>query len=310
MGPVDGSTIRRSPSARLRFHPTMATPPTPVRLPQTEVHPFVSDVTGESFEVWVGHPLQGWASRPGDPPRLLFLLDANLFFGLAVEMTRLMHTLFGELPPILVVGIAYPDVDPVRQSLIRTGHFTPSADHTFAEATRALASPDDPSPPVPPMGGADDFLAFLRGQVDPWVRTRFTVAEGEDTLFGTSLGGLFALHVLRRAPEWVDHIIAGSPSLWWNEGEMLRQLALEAPSAAAGGPVPDVFIAAGGNEEGPHVPHMNRYELITNARRMAELLAEGRPPARSARFEIIDGEGHTSVVPSILTRGLRALLRP
>ena len=80
--------------------------PPPVSLPGTEVHSLTSRVTGEAFELWVGHPLTGWASTPGQRPTLLYLLDANLFFGVAVEMTRLMHVLFGELPQVLVVGIA------------------------------------------------------------------------------------------------------------------------------------------------------------------------------------------------------------
>jgi predicted alpha/beta superfamily hydrolase len=289
------------------------TPPAPVTLPRTEVHSFTSIATGEPFQIWIGHPLHGWASREGDAPRVLYLLDANLFFGVAVEMTRIMHMMFGELPPILVVGIAYPDTDPVRQARLRTGHFTPSPDATFAEAARALSPPGTPKPDAPPMGGADDFLHFLRQQVDPWVRDRFTVTDGDATLFGSSLGGLFAVHVLRTAPEWVDHIIAASPSLWWNEDELLRQVG-ESRVKGAGDParrrLPDVVLAVGSGEEGPAVPQLNRYKLITNTRRLLEHLSTGHLPARSAHLEIIDGESHTSVVPSALTRGLRRLLAP
>lgn len=282
-----------------------------VTLPHTEVHPLTSRSTGESFELWIAHPLRGWASGDGDPPRVLYLLDANLFFGMAVEMTRIMHMLFGELPPILVVGIAYPDVDPATQSRLRTGHFTPSPDPVFAEAARAFTPPGTPAPEAPPMGGADDFLDFLRGQVDPWVKHRFTVAEGGATLFGSSLGGLFAVHVLRTAPDWVDHIIATSPSLWWNDEEMLRRV----DEGGMGGAVaperlPDVVLAVGGGEEGPGTPHLNRYKLVTNTRRLFDELSAGRLPARSAHLEIIEGESHTSVVPSALTRGLRRVLTP
>jgi predicted alpha/beta superfamily hydrolase len=282
--------------------------PPAVTLPRTEVHPLTSEITGEHFELWIGHPLSGWASRADVRPRLLYLLDANLFFGMAVEMTRLMHVLFGELPRILVVGIAYPDVDPGTQSRLRTGHFTPSEDPLFAEAARAFVPEGSPPPPAPPMGGADDFLAFLADQVDPWVRGRFELAEGGSTLFGTSLGGLFAVHTLLTRPGLVDGIIAGSPSLWWNEDETLHRLEALAPGGASGEPGPRVFIPVGGGEEGPDVPSLSRYRLVTNARRLAELLAEGRAPCRSSTLEIIQGESHTSVVPSSLTRGLRALL--
>ena len=282
---------------------------TPVHLPRTEVHSLTSESTGEAFELWIGHPMEGWATIGDQPIHLLFLLDANLFFGMAVEMTRLMHTLFGELPPILVAGVAYPDVDPVAQSRLRTGHFTPSRDPIFAEAVRALAPPGAPTPAPPPMGGAGDFLTFLRRQVDPFVRDRFGLAAASSTLFGTSLGGLFAVHALRTAPEWVDHIIAGSPSLWWNEEEIFA--ALTDGGRLGGSEVgPDVVIAVGGGEEGPATPQLNRYKLVTNARRLADECGRGALPCRSVHLEVIEGESHTSVVPSTLTRGLRRLLKP
>ena len=282
--------------------------PSPVALPATEVHPLTSEITGERFELWIGRPQAGWASRAGDPPRLLYLLDANLFFGMAVEMTRLMHVLFGELPRILVVGVAYPGADPATQSRLRTGHFTPSEDPLFAEAARAFAPEGAPPPPPPPMGGADDFLAFLVDQVDPWVRGRFEVAHAGSTLFGTSLGGHFAVHTLLTRPGFVDGIIAGSPSLWWNEDETLHRIEALAPGGPPGEPGPGVFIPVGSGEESPDVPSLSRYRLVTNARRLAKLLAEGRVPCRTSALEIIQGETHTSVVPSALTRGLRALL--
>lgn len=283
----------------------------PVHLPRTEVHPLTSPVTGEAFELWIGHPLEGWATVESQPTELLFLLDANLFFGMAVEMTRLMHTLFGELPPILVAGIAYPEVDPAEQSRLRTGHFTPSADPIFAEAARAMAPPGTPFPASIPMGGADDFLAFLRHHVDPWARDRFGLASSKSTLFGTSLGGLFGAHVLRTAPEWVDRIIIGSPSLWWREEEIFGQIAAADPGAPKPGPsAPEVVVTVGSGEEGPAIPHLNRYKLVTNARRLADECTRGSIPCRSVHFELIEGESHTSVVPSSLTRGLRRLLRP
>ena len=277
----------------------------PVHLSRTEVHPLTSRVTGERFELWLGHPIESWFSH--DRPRhLLYLLDANPFFGRAVEMTRLMHVLFGELPPVVVAGIAYPDVDPGTQSRLRAGHFTPSPDHGFAEAARALAPPGAPAPEPPPMGGADDFLSFLRLQVDPFLREELGIGSAPSTLFGTSLGGLFAIHALRTAPEWVDHIIAGSPSLWWNQEEVFEGLRPGGDGVTRAGP--DVVISVGAGEEGPAIPHLSRFRLVTNSRRMADLLADGALPCRSAHLEVVEGESHTSVVPTSLTRGLRRLL--
>ncbi|NJD19375.1 MAG: alpha/beta hydrolase, partial [Gemmatimonadetes bacterium] len=189
--------------------------PEPVALRDTERHVLGSKHVGRELQLWIGRPVAGFAPVQG-PPHVLWVLDGDLFFGTAVELTRLMHQLYGELPPILVVGVAYGTDDPRVQGELRARDFTPTADASYVEMGQRT-SPD--WKPVLPegrrLGGAASFLRFLVEEARPFVRERFAT-EGKGTLFGTSLGGLFGAWSVLSEPDAFDHVIAVSPALWWD----------------------------------------------------------------------------------------------
>src|SRR5262245_23438506 len=82
-----------------------------VTVPQSEVHVVQSKAVGAEFRIWIAEPVASIRPSAPEKPRLVCVLDADLFFGMVVDATRLMHQLYQELPPILVVGIAYPTED-------------------------------------------------------------------------------------------------------------------------------------------------------------------------------------------------------
>lgn len=99
-----------------------------------------------------------------------------------------------------------------------------------------------------------------------------------------------------------------SPALWWNDEEAFDLLATRAPLAedqATG-----LFIAVGGLEEVAEIPALAPFKMVTNARRMADLLGSASESSLGLHFKELDGETHTSVIPVALTRALRTLLRP
>lgn len=273
----------------------------PVSIPDTEIHPLRSDAIGDDFELWIAHPQPGFQPSP-EPPGVLYVLDANLFFGTAVEMTRLMHKLYAELPPIRVVGLAYPGPDFFRQGQLRSRDFTPTEDPGMAAMAKSLPAPPTGGPVTPAMGGAGAFLDFLADDVLPFVSSRFDAA-GRSTLFGSSMGGLFAVHVLLERPELFDGYVGVSPALWWNDAQLLHDV----PPPPEGVDAPKVYLASGSLEEAAHVPMLARFKLISNARAMAERLVGAGWPAATTTFTEIDGETHTSVVAPALARGLRAM---
>ncbi len=67
---------------------------------------------------------------------------------------------------------------------------------------------------------AELFLTFIEKELMPWVKQRYRTLDYQ-ALSGTSHGGQFAIHALIKRPGLFDGIIAISPSLWWNDQQLL-----------------------------------------------------------------------------------------
>lgn len=273
-----------------------------VALPHTEDHTIHSRHVGADFHVWIGHPVPGMFGPSPLKPRVLYVLDADLYFGAALNMTRIMHQLYGELPPILVVGIAYGGGDPGVQAQLRNRDFTPTSSLEYEQMIARMGS----APILPEgqrLGRAAQFLAFLQEEARPFVEQRFDVSAEHSILFGSSFGGLFALWTALTAPESFASYIAVSPAIWWdNEVLFALQERTDRTDLKAG-----LFLAVGAMEENPAIPMLAQFKMITNVNRMHETLAAQHYPSLRLAAEVIAGETHTSVVVPALIRGLRML---
>ncbi len=273
-----------------------------VSIPRSHVHHLDSDSVGRGFQIWVAEPVAGVMPLPPGPRQVLYVLDADLFFGTAVETSRLMAQLFGELPPLLVVGIAY-GTSPVVQSQLRTRDFTPSDEPSFARMASAMPGVEPVLPEGERMGGADRFLAFVRQQLQPFVAAHYDVQHTGSAVFGSSLGGLFAAYTLLQAPDTFDRYLIASPGLWWNGGEVMKLIDTMAP------PKRDlqVYLAAGSREEDPAIPMLASYRLVSNTVELGRRLKSRSLSQLAVSTDILDGETHTSTVPVSMARGLRTL---
>ncbi len=281
----------------------------PVTIPHASVHPLHSAHADADFQLWIAEPVAGMFPFPPGPRRVLYVLDANLFFGTAVEMTRIMSQLYGELPPLLVIGIAYDTDSPVLQGELRARDFTPTANAGFGAEPPKMPGPM-PEPTLPEgrrLGRAPHFLDFLTKEVRPFVESRYDVLPGGSTLFGSSLGGLFAVHALLERPDAFDAYIAVSPALWWDQTALLgreAQLAAERSDLAS-----TLFLAVGSGEERADIPMLASFRMISNLQALAGQLRGRSYPSLDLETFVADGESHTSVVPVALTRGLRYVFR-
>lgn len=281
----------------------------PVHIPETAVFDLTSRHADADFQLWIAEPIPGLMPFPPGPRQVLYVLDANLFFGTAVEMTRLMSQLYGELPPLLVVGVAYDTEIPAVQAELRARDFTPTADAGFARMSRTL--PGAPAPTLPEdrrLGRAPEFLSFLADEVRPFVEERYDVAEGGSVLFGSSLGGLFTLYAMIERPDAFDAFAAVSPALWWDDGLLLKRAAAMPPGGD--GPSRKVFLAVGGEEERPDIPMLAQFRMVSNLEALHEELSAPAHSSLDVELWVAEGESHTSVVPVALTRALRHLVGP
>jgi len=64
-------------------------------------------------------------------------------------------------------------------------------------------------------GGADNFIAFLKNELMPYIDTRYPTS-GNNSLYGHSLGGLFTMYVLLKEPGLFSDYYCSDPAFPWN----------------------------------------------------------------------------------------------
>lgn len=77
---------------------------------------------------------------------------------------------------------------------------------------------------APRVGGSAAFRKFLREELMPQIKARYSSTE-EAAIVGESLAGLFVVETLVKEPALFDHYIAIDPSLWWNRRALLNNAA-------------------------------------------------------------------------------------
>lgn len=107
----------------------------------------------------------------------------------------------GEMRPLILVGI-----ENTERRRDMTGP-------TGVEEDRKIA---------PRVGGSAAFRRFIGDELMPEVRRRYRVSD-ETAIIGESLAGLFIVETFFLQPELFGTYIALSPSLWWNNEDLVRQ---------------------------------------------------------------------------------------
>ncbi|MES2557846.1 MAG: alpha/beta hydrolase-fold protein [Bacteroidota bacterium] len=71
-------------------------------------------------------------------------------------------------------------------------------------------------------GGSEKFMSYIEKDLQPFIEKNYKT-NGTKTLIGQSLAGLFATEVLFKKPELFQNYCIVSPSLWWDNGSLLKQ---------------------------------------------------------------------------------------
>jgi predicted alpha/beta superfamily hydrolase len=220
---------------------------------------------------------------------VLYLLDGNQYFAAATDMLqRLIEQ--QSVGPALLVAIGYPEDDPTIWQARRSYDMTPSPS-TETEEMRET-------------GGAALFLRVIEEEIKPFVAARYNVNPRQQSLFGHSYGGLFALYTLFKQPESFATYISSSPSIWYNELEVLAGEAAFMARASAGEVHAGLLLTSAADEQAAESPE----RMLDNASELAQRLA-AVGNFRSERV-IFAGEDHFTVPFAALNRALRFALPP
>ncbi|PWR20719.1 alpha/beta hydrolase [Zavarzinia compransoris] len=155
------------------------------------------------WHIQVGLPA---GNRPEAGWPVLYLLDGGGMFPGAWR-----HQEKGVGPGAVLVGIGHPGAGRLDMAR-RTFDFTP------ATAKEYLRGRDDTA-----TGGREALLAFIADHLMPRIQAELTVDPARQSLFGHSLGGLFALFALFTRPDLFSTWVAADPSLWWNNGSQVAE---------------------------------------------------------------------------------------
>ncbi|MEZ6023767.1 MAG: alpha/beta hydrolase-fold protein [Hyphomonadaceae bacterium] len=153
-------------------------------------------------------------------------------------------------------------------------------------------------------GGADAFFDYVESTIIPFVEQRYDVSREDRVLVGKSTSGLGATYALLQRPGLFNRYVIVSPALWWDDWLLPRheRWAMRAEAATRASAYPRetrVYFAAG---EGEHT-----FGLVTDVMVLYDALRSRRTENLKLAVEILPGEGHESVYPSAVMRGLIGL---
>jgi predicted alpha/beta superfamily hydrolase len=276
-----------------------ADPPawSPVLIPATQKLDVRATGSGHRYRIFLSVP-PGPVPPQGHP--VLYVLDGNAAFPVAAFLSRgaARRTEVTGLSAPVVVGIGYPG-DSDFHVPERRRDYTVGASQAGATATE---------------GRADAFLDFIERDLKPRITAQYRIDPARQALFGHSFGGLLVLHALFTRPHSFSTYLASSPSIWWNDKQVLQGLpALQQRSAQ---PRPRVQVSVGALEDEPpkgkYTPEMLAWHaarpMVSEARSVATRL-RGLPGwADRVVYHEFAGEEHGPVWLPALSRGMQYFL--
>ncbi|MBS0332476.1 MAG: alpha/beta hydrolase [Proteobacteria bacterium] len=256
---------------------------------------------GKTYRVFVSVPPD---PVPPEGFPMLVVLDGNFNFYTAATMA-LSRARWKEASPLVVVGVGYPTTSADEILARRVNDLTPLV--TTDPGVLANRAPGATG------GEAAAFRSFLTGAL-PSIVGSFAKIDGScTTLFGHSLGGLFVADTLLRAPQTYRQYFASSPSLWNNDFAVLKEEAgFRDKLAALPSPI-RVELSVGGLERefsARQLAGVPSLRALPDVRMVAALTEFGgwmtglHAPNVTVRYDVVEGESHTSVVPYQLVRAV------
>lgn len=278
---------------------------------------FRSAIRSRDYRLMVSIPGKPAPER-GHP--VVYLIDANLHFGIAVDTMR-VQACWPDVRDAVIVGIGYP-TDRLSVALdLRMDDLTTPIQDTMRRLPWFAAMKE----PTHGYGRMDDYLCMIDEEIKPRIAALASVDAEDQTLMGHSLGGLTTLHALFRRTASFRHFVAIAPSIWWNDREVLQFEAPFIERVRAGGVQARALLSVGELESQPRYPHayadklpadedgfrrMAAYcRMVENVQELGARLAAEQRPGFQLQTVVHLGDDHNMVPPAGIARGIRYALR-
>lgn len=190
------------PVVLLSYVVSLAQEPIPVNIASTQRLTLNSAIAGQEYELLIHLP-GNYNTNTDKTYPVLYLLDAQWDFPLVTGLYGSQYY-DGFIPATIIVGITWggKNPDPGR---LRFRDFTPKISNQPSGS-----------------GNADNFLAFLKKELIPFIDSKFRTKKDDRILAGSSLGGLFTLYTLFTETSLFNRYFLTSPALQWGNGIVLQ----------------------------------------------------------------------------------------
>ncbi len=189
---------------------------------------------------------------------------------------------------IHVVGLvqfcSFPWVNRIQPSIV-VGIANVDRKRDFTYPSRI----EDDKKLCPTSGHSDKFIAFIEKELHPFIEKKYKTNNSK-TIIGESLGGLLVTEILFKDPSLFNKYIIVSPSLWWDNGSMLK-----ADSSTIQEDLKlhlNIYIGVGKEGLGPSKsPHISE----DDAKMLAERLKRFQNTFLSIYFDYLPDENHATI---------------
>ncbi|WP_153915551.1 alpha/beta hydrolase [Shewanella sp. TC10] len=186
----------------------LSTLPTPAKANDAFSIPNTSSITLEdsdrSYKVFIKLPNSYQENDPAQYYPVVYMTDAMYNFQVVSGVTRLPMNM-RNMQQAILVGVDWQEGMSPAASRIRD--YTPSSDESWKRKT----------------GEAERHLHFIANKLMPHINKTYRTIPSQNTLVGHSLGGLFGAYSLLTQPELFSHYLLSSPSLWFNDKQLMKQ---------------------------------------------------------------------------------------
>jgi uncharacterized protein len=276
------------------------TTPVKATLSATEVRTMKSRRTGREYRISVALP-NSYGSKPRRRYPTIYLTDANWFFGIVTDLTRMMSRGPG-LPEAIVVGIGYPvdDDGPLDAAFMlinksRLQDLTPVVDRKMEDEIARANQVNVKT------GGAAKFLGFIQTELVPLIEADYRAKSVGRILMGHSLGGLFSIYALLHQPKLFNGYVAVDPSLFYRDKSIFD---LERRFARTHTTLPVKLYLGIGEMEKEHPPS----EMVSNQIQFAAHLESRHYTGFTMTQQIHVDCDHGAVIGPGFQAGLRAVM--
>lgn len=249
-----------------------------VVLPNTELKEITSLVNNQTYKIKISLP-KGYNTESNTYP-VLYVTDAETNFGgVSYIVQRLIKDKL--IPPMIIVGIAY-GTDYKTFYELRSRDLTPIEDKELRMGGA-----------IDPTGGAPLFCDFLSNELFPFIERNYHASKKSRTLYGHSYGGLFGTYVLLNRTDLFTNYLILSPSLWYYDNLMLKQVINLSPKFDS-----VRFYIASGKLEASIDDLQNELISKLNERNFSNL---------TFKAEVLENETHRTIFGAGFTNGMRYL---